>query len=498
MSSSPPPDKSLDAAVVQIGRGPTGTALARHLLPQLAAGTRYVVVDRDPTASHLAFGTPEPTHLINTRAAKSSLNPADPDECLRWTTAHAEAAGVPVPEFPARRWYGHYVADMFDQAVRQARAAGVIVDVVRDDAVRVLPLADGRHRVECAGGFAAEADRVALCPGMQAQADPVPAIAGAAGYFGDPWRLPELPREARIAIVGTRLTAIDTFLTLAARGPRGPIVLASRSGRLPRLRGSEAVAPVPHVEACMAAAYAAGTLRLEDFGRALMADIEAASTTPPDWREVRDCGPTTRTMLAAEIAEVASGVERGWQQVINGASPVLLPAWQLLAEEDRAVFFTEWLTPLLVHGAPIPLSTARRVLAGIDAGQLHVAGGLSAVRQAGEHFLVRTAEGEIEADVVINATGAATDEATLRREPLLAHLLDQGSLTAHPHGGVRIDVATFEAVDRAGAPVRGLHVIGDLTRGAVLVTNDVLALSFLATLAANAMSARREAGVPIP
>src|SRR5690606_30189789 len=283
MSSSPPPDKSLDAAVVQIGRGPTGTALARHLLPQLAAGTRYVVVDRDPTAAHLAFGTPEPTHLINTRAAKSSLNPADPDECLRWTTAYAEAAGVPVPEFPARHWYGRYVADMFDDAVRQARAAGVIVDIVRDDVVRVLPGPGGRHRVECAGGFVAEAERVALCPGMQAQSDPLPGIVDAPGYFADPWRLPELPGDARIAILGTRLTAIDTFLTLAARGHRGPILLASRSGRLPRLRGSETVAPVPHVQTCMGTAFAAGTLRLEDFGRALMADIEAASATPPDW-----------------------------------------------------------------------------------------------------------------------------------------------------------------------------------------------------------------------
>ncbi|WP_189595248.1 hypothetical protein, partial [Nocardia cerradoensis] len=59
------------------------------------------------------------------------------------------------------------------------------------------------------------------------------------------------------------------------------------------------------------------------------------------------------------------------------------------------------------------------------------------------------------------------------------------------------DVATFEALGPQGAPIRGLHVIGDLTRGAVLVTNDVLALSFQAALAATAMGAEREAGVPI-
>ncbi|MBF6068217.1 FAD/NAD(P)-binding protein [Nocardia farcinica] len=497
MSTPDRPRTLTEAAVVQIGRGPTGTALARQLLPTLAPGTRYVVIDRDPDAPHLAFGTPEPTHLINTRAAKSSLNPADPDECLRWMTAHAARAGVPVPEFPARRWFGRYVADMFDAAVERARTAGVLVDVVRADAVRVVPGAGTAHRVECAGGFAVEAPRVVLCLGMQAQSDPFPGIVGAAGYFADPWRLPELPPRARVAVLGTRLTAIDVFLTLAARGHEGPILLASRSGRLPRLRGSEDVAPVPHVEACMGAAFAAGTLRLADFGRALMADIEAASATPPDWREVRDCGPTTAARLAAELAEVDAGADRGWQRVVNGASPTLLPAWQLLADEDRAVFFAEWLTPLLVHGAPIPPATARRVLAAMESGLLRVTGGLAAVRTAGDAFVVHAGGADHEADVVINATGAGTGPDALRREPLLAQLLDTGRLTVHPHGGVRIDVATFEALGPQGAPIRGLHVIGDLTRGAVLVTNDVLALSFQAALAATAMGAEREAGVPI-
>ncbi|MEU7143659.1 FAD/NAD(P)-binding protein [Nocardia sp. NPDC046473] len=484
------------AVVVQIGRGPTGTALARQLLPGLAAGSRYVVIDRDPAAPHLAFGTPEPTHLLNTRAAKSALNLGDPEELQRWLTEQAAVTGEPVAEFPSRAAFGRYLRDVFDQAVKQAAAAGVVVDLVQDDAVGITG-EPGNWLVHCAGGGSYRADRVAICVGMLAQHDPFPELSGQPGYFDDPWRLPAVPADAGVAVLGTRLTAIDTGLTLAARGHSGPVLFASRSGRLPRLRGPETTAPVPHVDQCMRAAADAGTLRLADFGRALMADIEAASAEPPDWSQVRDCGPTTRATLAAELAEVEAGTERGWQQVVNGASPLLLPAWQLLAEADRVEFFAEWLTPLLVHGAPIPPETARRVLDAMDAGRWQVLGGLYHVVADATGFEVFTEDHVQQVDVVINATGSATDEPALRTEPLLAALLDANLLTAHPLGGVRIDVSTFEPLDGAGAPVRGIHVVGDLTRGAVLVTNDVIALSFQAALAATAMRAKNEAGVHI-
>ncbi|GAB2509145.1 FAD/NAD(P)-binding protein [Nocardia heshunensis] len=475
------------SAIVQIGRGPTGTALARQLLPSLPPGSRYVVIDRDPAATTLPFGTPERTHLINTRAEKSSLNLADPDEFQRWLTEQATAAGESVAEFPARLWFGRYVRDMFDQAVKEATAAGVTVDVVTDEVTAVRAGTDRRWRVECDGGQAFETDRVVVCVGMLPQRDLFPEIADAPGYFTDPWRLPALPADARVAVLGTRLTAIDTALTLAARGHTGPVLLASRSGRLPRLRGPETIAPTPHVEQCMGQAAAAGSLRLHDFGRALMADIEAASATPPDWSQARPDGPTTRDQLAAELAEVEAGAERGWQQVVNGASPTLLPAWQLLIEPDRAEFFAEWLTPLLVHGAPIPPETARRLVSAMDSGQLTVRDGLRGVEHTGSGFSVNLGGTAEFADVVVNATGAGLDAAALRTQPMLAALLDAELLTPHPLGGVRIDVSSFQSLDAAGHPVPGLHILGDLTRGAVLVTNDVIALSFQAALLANAL-----------
>jgi uncharacterized NAD(P)/FAD-binding protein YdhS len=484
--------ESTGPVIVQIGRGPTGTALARHLLPALPAGARYLVIDRDPAATRLAFGTPEPTHLLNTRAGRSSLNRDDPDEFQRWLIARS--APDPAPEFPPRALYGRYVREVFDQAVRAAEAAGVVVELVSDNAVRIVR--DGaRTQVHCASGRVLDADRVVTCLGMMAASEPYPELADHPSYFAHPWPLPPLPKGATIAVIGTRLTAIDVYLTLAARWHTGPVLLASRSGRLPRIRGAETAAAVPHLQRCMQLAVAAGTLSLVDFGRALVADVEAASATPPDWERILADGPTTQGMLAADLAEVDTGVKRGWQQVLNAAGPLCARAWQLLTDRDRAEVLAKWLTPILVHGAPMPPPTARRVLAGMDSGRLRVLAGLRSVGPLGKKFELVTKHGRHEVHVVVNATGGGTDVAAMRSQPLVAAMLDDGLLTAHSLGGARIDVSTFEPLDASGAPVRGIHLVGDLARGAMLITNDVNALVAQAAQAAGAIRAGMAATV---
>jgi hypothetical protein len=77
----------------------------------------------------------------------------------------------------------------------------------------------------------------------------------------------------------------------------------------------------------------------------------------------------------------------------------------------------------------------------------------------------------------------------------VAAMLDDGLLTAHSLGGARIDVSTFEPLDASGAPVRGIHLVGDLARGAMLITNDVNALVAQAAQAAGAIRAGMAATV---
>jgi uncharacterized NAD(P)/FAD-binding protein YdhS len=65
-------------------------------------------------------------------------------------------------------------------------------------------------------------------------------LVGAAGYVRDPYplrqSLAEVPEQARVAIVGSGLTAVDVVMALRARGHQGPITLVSRHGLLPAVR----------------------------------------------------------------------------------------------------------------------------------------------------------------------------------------------------------------------------------------------------------------------
>jgi len=480
------------AVIVVIGSGPTGTAVARTLLPRLGPGARYVVVDRDPFGEHLAFGTAEPNHLTNTRATMMSLDVGDTGEFGRWLTARSadDLPGFSL-EFPQRALFGNYAREVFDEAVAAARRAGVLVEVVRDEVVEIRRGRDEGWQVVSGSGAMIDADRVVLCTGMVPPSDPFPVLLGHPWYVSDPWRIPDLPAAASVAVLGSRLTAIDAAMTLRTRGHLGPITLASRTGWLPRIRGPETTAPVAAIEGCLGAAYQTGTLRLADFGRAIIADIEAASSDIPDWSSLRERGVTTRAMLADELAELAAGRDRGWQSVINSGAQLLLPAWQLLEKSGRAEFFAEWLTLLLVHAAPIPPATAERIVAAMDAGQLGVIGGVRKVETDGDRFVLETDDETYVADVVVNATGPGADIGSLRTEPLIRSLLDGGTASHHRMGGLRADPSTFELLDSSGNPSRGIHAVGDLIRAEVLVTNDVNSLVFQAALLTNVLSPSR-------
>jgi uncharacterized NAD(P)/FAD-binding protein YdhS len=110
----------------------------------------------------------------------------------------------------------------------------------------------------------------------------------------------------------------------------------------------------------------------------------------------------------------------------------------------------------------------------MDSGQLTVRGVLAAIEPAGTRHRMRFDDGhQLDADVIINATGPGYGPDSLAANPLTAQLLRTGVAAPHRHGGIAVDLRTLEVTNARGRPGKGLHVIGDLTRGEFLATNAV-------------------------
>lgn len=459
--------------VLQVGCGPTGTSVLRELLPKLAAAgvsVAYEVADPAVMGPGLAFSTPYDLHLLNVRASAMSLHSADKGEFARWRAQR----GLGVEDYPPRRLFGQYTRWVLGEVLRSAEASGQSVRLTRERVVAARHDGQGRWHCRFASGRAAEYDRVALALGHLPSTRYCP-DEGGPRFLSDPWSGPELPPNARVGVIGTRLTGVDMALALRERGHRGPVLLASRSGWLPSVKGRVESYRLAHLPGFVAERqHNPGGTPLEAIAEVIGREIEEAEGGPVRWMRALHPPPSSAEGLRAELAEVASNKVVGWQSVLAAVVPWVPALWRLLDEQGRERLMTRYVGIWAVRIASFPAVSARRLLAMMDEGQLAVRADLRAVLPDGAGFRMCFGDGTaVPVDVVVNATGPGYGRDSLEAVDLTRDLLRSGAVEPHRFGGIPVDERTFEALDTDGAAIQGLHVVGDLTRGVWLATNAV-------------------------
>jgi uncharacterized NAD(P)/FAD-binding protein YdhS len=471
--------------LLQVGCGPTGTSLLRQLLPRLAqtgVPVHYEVADPGAMGEGLAFSTPYDLHLLNVRADRMSLDPEDAGEFARWRTERAavwtadfaDPAGA-WHDYPPRRLFGAYARSVLDEALRAARARGQRVEVTADAVVAACPVGPcGSWCCRFASGKVATYDRVVLSLGHLPQARYGP-HEGRRGFLRDPWGGVPVHEDAAVGVIGTRLTGIDTAMTLRERGHRGRVVLGSRSGLLPSVKGRIAGHQLSEIPRFVARRR---TATLGEIAAVVRWEVEAAETVPVDWDRALRPPPSNAGTLRADLAIAESGRVITWQSVLAAIVPWVPHLWRLLDSSGREAFMADYVGLWAARIASFPAVTAGRLLEMMESGQLAVRHGLTTIEQAGRGYRMRFDGGDSNdddeiVDAVVNATGPGHGRDSLNAVALTRDLLDSATVVPHPYGGIVIDEHTFEAIDPHGTVSRGLHALGDLTRGVWLATNAV-------------------------
>jgi uncharacterized NAD(P)/FAD-binding protein YdhS len=238
--------QSAGPTIAIVGGGAIGAALFDGLVERLSseasprARPRVVLFEKAARIGPgLAYARDEAPYLLNQSAQTMSLVPRRRSHFCEWL----EARGLARPEgeelFCARQDFGDYVEDCVARAIEKAKRCGVVASTVRDEVSALAPRRFGGYRVVTRSHAPVDADIVVLALG-NLPSTKLRELSGP-GFIASPYPSAEMhariPKDARVAILGTGLSAIDAALALFAMGHTTQVTMTSRSGLLPAVRG---------------------------------------------------------------------------------------------------------------------------------------------------------------------------------------------------------------------------------------------------------------------
>src|ERR1700719_2391660 len=202
-----------------IGGGVSGSAIVLALSRSVAPGYRAALFDPRPPGPGTAYGEQPESLRMNGPVRAMSVVPGDETHLTRWLNGSEEPHAL-----IARKRYGDYVA----QAVQAALVSYPGVEYRANEIVDIEP-SEGAYLLTSMTGEKYVARNVVLALGNATPDDSFlpSAVREHPGYIGDPWHLDVAQINGDVAIVGSRLTAMDVLSALEERGFTGIVHLIS-------------------------------------------------------------------------------------------------------------------------------------------------------------------------------------------------------------------------------------------------------------------------------
>jgi uncharacterized NAD(P)/FAD-binding protein YdhS len=412
-------------SVIIIGGGASGVLLAAHLLRSPAAPNVTLIERRPQIGQGVAYSTRENDHLLNVAASGMSAFGDDPEHFWRWLRRHNLVADGDDFVFVPRRHYATYLADVLAEASQDGR-----LSIVNGTAIDVNSTANGVE-VMLDDQTSLVAHAAVLAVGHEEHPVQSRRVAIRAGSEADT----PLDPLAPVMILGSGLSMVDAWLTLAHAEHKGPVTVVSRHGLLPKTHREVA------------------KMQLE------AADVPFGTSIHYFARWFRDT--------------VAEAVRAGgdWRSAVDALRPFNQRIWQNWSEISRRRFLAHLRPFWNVHRHRLPPRLHDNLVAAVSRGQVALKAGEVielAETAGGVRATIRPKGGTetIQIDVArVYDCGGVTVDVGRSSNPVIAALLRR-SLGRPDALHIGLDVTTAcEVIDAAGRPSNRLFAIGPLTRG---------------------------------
>ncbi|SFC14730.1 Uncharacterized NAD(P)/FAD-binding protein YdhS [Alkalibacterium subtropicum] len=401
--------------------------------------------------------------LINQYTETMSIDLDNQEDFLEWVKEKRNLTDLKNTHLP-RSLFGEYI---YEEALRLIERLNVTT--VREKVQAVNILENGQFKITTER-TEKQVDSVHLCIGHLAYQDPYE-LKGETHYIYNPYpavRKLSFKNEApAIGILGTGLTAIDTYLYIKKTHPKAELTFLSLEGRFSSVRGHE---PETHTH----------YICRESIQHLIEENTESVSLDRiKEWfqKETADHGIDLSWVWQNLGEGTVEGMQKDlqhkeelgkFQALIRKMRDCYALLWNALSDEEKDVFLKEFGRKWSFFKAPIPQKTARHLINDISGGKVKLLSDIQSIKKEKERFNVMFNDHkEQSCDYIVNGTGQQMDltRHLHLQQPLVRQMIEDEILTPYRYGGALIEYPSMCAIDRKGKPISNLRIYGQLVSG---------------------------------
>lgn len=418
--------------------------------------------------------------LMNVPAEFTTMIPEDDDDYLEWLRdTHGERN--PRFEYYPRMLFGQYLKERMMGWLKESKAKIVKEKV---DSIRVL--SKDRYRIK-SHSFQGEFDAVHLCIGNLPYKDPYD-LKDHPRFIINPFpmteNLKDIPKAARVAVLGTGLTSIDIFRYFHFNRPDLKLDFYSRSGRFKSVSIYQEKVEFKYFTEKNrrdAKQLNNGWVPLDTYLEWFKKEIDYRNLVlKKDWMN-QPFGAINNIAKELEGQEDLGII----QALLIDMNPFLTDLWMSLTETDKHRFLKDYYGIWGKLRSTFPAKSGKLLLSAWENQEIQIFDNLLDIKAQAQSFeLLLKDEEPQKADYLINASGPETHVSlSMDKIPLLYQLLNERILQAENFGGVQVKTSDLSAISQKYGVLSSFKVHGHLISGIQFGNNSVDIISDTAQLA---------------
>ena len=430
-----------------IGFGVSGAALLMSLKTsgKLDRDIQVDIFDANPEpAVGLAYGRDADHLLLNAFPTAMSLNPTDSDEFSKWLESHYPAYEAKVDLVP-RTVFGQYATERLTPLLEEENVTHIkkgIVDAnLQKDASSI-----SYHLEDSEGEAYGSYDFLFFAVGNPPYRDFYD-LKGVNNYIHDPYpvveKLKEIGGDAKVAIIGSNLTAFDLVNYLSheknLHHPIGifTVVPHFNSLRVPPYQGPALKYSLDSQWIEKEAVEHKGVLPLDWIIESIQEDLKTNNIDVAAIHKEygpKDLEETYHTYFEKEHPQLSK-----LQKYISHLSDNLGDLYMALSEEDQRRYHVEYASLCGHYQVRLAPDAVKNMYQLWNRDQLFVVPDLEEVKQTDNFSLISKSGESYKADIVINASGFDFNTDRIGQENLLlTNLLNKGFLLDKDKRGILV------------------------------------------------------------